>query len=42
MKPMLAAEDLRRNIAQYLTTTFAIVDATREQLAAFSTVYRST
>lgn len=41
MKPMLAAEDLRRNIAQYLTTTFAIVDATREELAAFSTVCRS-
>ncbi|MET8848553.1 hypothetical protein [Amycolatopsis sp. NPDC004625] len=36
MKPKLAAEKLRRNIAQYPTTTFAIDDdATREELTAF-------
>jgi replicative superfamily II helicase len=38
MKPTLAADELRRNIIQYLTTTFALDDdATRDALERFFT-----
>lgn len=36
MRPTLVAEELRRNLTHYLTTTFSLADeATRESLAAF-------